>query len=129
MRRIRSASNLTRYVDEIKHYFQARRQLQFEIGDNNDNQPLKDFDVPSDEESHTSIFCTAIAANNFELKPSRLQIVRHNQFTENLTEDSNLYLFIFVQLADTLKGDGVNPEAIRLRLFPFSLRERAIAWL
>jgi len=48
MQRTRSASNLTRYVDKIKRYFLARRRLQFEMGDNNDNRPLKDFGVPSD---------------------------------------------------------------------------------
>ena len=36
---------------------------------------------------------------------------------------------MFVQYADTVKENGVSPEAIRLRIFPFSLRDRAIAWL
>ncbi|MCH87321.1 hypothetical protein A2U01_0008188, partial [Trifolium medium] len=71
----------------------------------------------------------AIQANNFELKPSLLQIVQQNQFFGNPTEDPNLHLSVFVQFADTLKSNGVDPEAIRLRLFPFSLRDRARAWL
>ena len=44
-------------------------------------------------------------------------------------DDPNLHLSLFVQYADTVKANGVNPEAIRLRLFPFSLRDRARAWL
>ncbi|GAU39887.1 hypothetical protein TSUD_397240 [Trifolium subterraneum] len=59
--------------------------------------------------------------------------VRHklqqNQFSGNPTDDPNLHLSIFLQYADTVKANGVSPEAIRLRLFPFSLRDRARAWL
>lgn len=36
---------------------------------------------------------------------------------------------VFVQYANTLKTNNVNPEAIRLRLFPFSLRDKVRAWL
>lgn len=139
MRRTKSADNLIRPIDEIERYFRVRRRLkletplesetQTEMGDANDNRPLKDFAVPSDEEPHTSIVRPAIAANNFELKPSLLQIVQQNQFSGNPTEDPNLHLSVFVQFADTLKCNGVDPEAIRLRLFPFSLRDRARAWL
>ena len=140
MRKTRSAENLGSYVDEIERYFRARRRLLFdtpsqsetqsEMGDNNnDNRPLKDFAVPSEEEPHTSIVRPAIAANNFELKPSLVQIIQQNQFSGNPTEDPNLHLATFVRFAETLKVNGVDPEAIRLRLFPFSLRDRASAWL
>lgn len=140
MRKTRSAENLVSYVDEIERYFRARRRLLFdtpsqsetqsEMGDNNnDNRPLKDFAVPSEEEPHTSIVRPAIAANNFELKPSLVQIIQQNQFSGNPTEDPNLHLATFVRFAETLKVNGVDPEAIRLRLFPFSLRDRASAWL
>lgn len=67
--------------------------------------------------------------NYFELKPTLLQIVQQNQFSGNPTEDLNLHLSVFVQYANTLKSNGVNPEAIRLHPFPFSLRDRARAWL
>ena len=87
------------------------------------------FGVPSDEEPHTSIARPVIAANNFELKPTLLQIVQQNLFSRNPMKDPNLHLYVFVQLADTLKNDGVNPEAMGLRLFPFSLRDRVRVWL
>ncbi|AES76386.1 hypothetical protein MTR_6g078050 [Medicago truncatula] len=108
MRRTCSAANLTRYVDKIGRSFRARHRLQFdtqsgfetqtEIGDNNnnDNQPLKDFDMPSDEDHHTNIVRPKIAVNNFKLKPSLLQIVQQNQFFGNPTENPNLHLSVFV---------------------------------
>ncbi|CAJ2679749.1 unnamed protein product [Trifolium pratense] len=95
----------------------------------NNARPLRDYAVPSEEEPHSSIAPPNIEARNFELKPALLQIVQQNQFSGSPTEDPNLHLSVFVQYADTIKANGVDPEAIRLRLFPFSLRDRARAWL
>lgn len=78
----------------------------------NDNRPLKDFVVPSDEEPHSSIILPMIAAKSYELKPSLLQIVQQNQFSGNPMKDPNLHLFIFVQFTDTLKSNGIDPKAI-----------------
>lgn len=44
----------------------------------NDNRPLKDFDVPFENESHSSIVNPVTQANTFELKPSLLQIMQQN---------------------------------------------------
>ncbi|CAJ2652102.1 unnamed protein product [Trifolium pratense] len=93
------------------------------------NRPLKSYAIPSQAEPHNSIAAPAIEANNFELKPSLLSAVQQNQFSGNPTDDPNLHLSIFLQYADTVKANGVSPEAIRLRLFPFSLRDKARAWL
>lgn len=65
-----------------------------------DNRPLKDFEVPSQDELHSSIVPLEIQADIFELKPSLLQIVQLNQLSGNPTEDPNLHLLVFVQYAD-----------------------------
>jgi len=44
-------------------------------------------------------------------------------------EDPNLYLSVFLEVCDTLKINGASTDAIHLRLFPFSLRDEARAWL
>ena len=44
-------------------------------------------------------------------------------------EDPNLHLSVFLEVCDTLKINGASTDAIRLRLFPFSLRDKARAWL
>ncbi|KAK2395303.1 hypothetical protein QL285_057048 [Trifolium repens] len=92
-------------------------------------RPLRSYAISSQEEPHNIIAAPAIEANNFELKSSLLSAVQQNQFSRNPTDDPNLHLSIFLQYADTVKANGVSPEAIRLRLFPFSLRDRARAWL
>ena len=44
-------------------------------------------------------------------------------------EDPNLHLSVFLKVCDMLKINGAFTDAIRLRLFPFSLRDKARAWL
>lgn len=95
----------------------------------NQNRLLKDYDASSQEEPHWSIAPLAIEANNFKLKQATLHIMQQNQLSGNPTKVLNLHFSLFVQYADTLKANGVNPEAIRLGLFPFCLRDRARSWL
>ena len=35
----------------------------------------------------------------------------------------------FLEICDTIKINGVSDDAIRLRLFPFSLKDKAKVWL
>ncbi|XP_020266822.1 uncharacterized protein LOC109842344 [Asparagus officinalis] len=93
------------------------------------NQLLKDFAAPNSQGTQSSITRPNVEANNFELKPSLLSMVQQNQFGGGATEDPNLHLSIFLEYCDTLKLNGVTNDAIRLRLFPFSLRDKARAWL
>ena len=41
----------------------------------------------------------------------------------------NVHLGTFLEICDTMKMNGVLEDAIRLRLFPFSLKDRARGWL
>ncbi|XP_062114496.1 uncharacterized protein LOC133825591 [Humulus lupulus] len=56
-----------------------------------------------------------------------LQTVR--QFSGMPTEDPHLHLRSFLEVSDSFKLQGVSEEALRLKLFPFSLRDRARSWL
>ena len=38
-------------------------------------------------------------------------------------------LQIFLEICDTLKYNGVSNDALRLRLFPFTLKDKVRAWL
>ena len=55
-------------------------------------------------------------------------MVQQNQFGGEASEDPNIHLTMFLQVADTIKFNGVDEHAIRLRLFPFSLKGKALAW-
>ncbi|MCQ7416326.1 retropepsin-like aspartic protease family protein, partial [Salmonella enterica] len=45
------------------------------------------------------------------------------------TEDPNSHLKSFLDICGTVKINGVSEDAIRLRLFPFSLQDKARDWL
>ena len=56
-------------------------------------------------------------------------MVQQSQFGGNAIEDPNAHLATFLEICDTIKMNGVNDDTIRLRLFPFSLKDKAKIWL
>lgn len=132
MQRTHSTETLEDTIEEPERYACARlflRRIRRAMVEEQNQKQLKDFALPSNEEPHSSIVNPAIVANNFELKLTLLQIMQQNQFAGLPTENPNQHLKVFIQLADTLKTNNASPETIRLRLFPFSLRDRARSWL
>jgi len=77
------------------------------------------------EESYAIIVYPTVEGNNFEIKPALIYLVQQNQFSGSPTEDPNLHVSNFLRISGTLKA---NQQAVRLHLFPFSLRDRASAW-
>ena len=55
--------------------------------------------------------------------------MEHDQFGDHPSDNPNVHLRKFLTKCDTIKLNGVSTDAIRLRLFPFSLRNRASDWL
>ncbi|XP_075479439.1 uncharacterized protein LOC142520322 [Primulina tabacum] len=51
------------------------------------------------------------------------------QFGGNALDDPNTHIADFLEICDTFKFNGVSDDAVRLRLFPFSLRDKAKSWL
>ena len=66
-----------------------------------------------------------IQANKFELEGVTLQMLHNIQFHGLPTENPNAHLTSFVEVCETVKYNGVTEEALRLRLFPLSLSDRA----
>ena len=71
----------------------------------------------------------AIQVNNFELKSITLQLLQGIQFHGLAHEDPNAHILNFLEVCDTVKYNGVSDDAIRRRLFPFSLNDKAKHWL
>jgi hypothetical protein len=58
---------------------------------------------------------------NFEVKSSLINMVQASPFCGKPNEDANAHLQNFLELWETIVIRGVMADAIRLRLFPFSL--------
>ena len=90
---------------------------------------LKDYEWPVVNENNSGIRCQTINANNFELKSALISTVQQAQFSGSPLDDPNIHLAMLLEIYDTIKMIGVNKDTIRLRLFPFSLRDKARGWL
>ncbi|KAJ4717050.1 DNA-directed DNA polymerase [Melia azedarach] len=91
---------------------------------------LRDYAIPTVNGASTSIRRPAIQANNFEIKPAIIQMIQTSvQFNGLAHEDPNAHIANFLKICDTFRYNGVSDDAIKLRLFPFSLREKAKSWL
>ena len=87
---------------------------------------LSDFTAPTSDFYGRSISISTIGANNFELKPQLVSLMQQNcKFHGLPLEDPHQFLAEFLQICDTVKTNGVNPEVYRLMLFPFAVRDRA----
>ena len=65
---------------------------------------------------------------DFELKPHLIRMAQAIAFNGKPSEDANAHLRNFLEICSTISVQGVSQDAIRLRLFPFSLVEKAKQW-
>lgn len=137
MRRARSGDLVPLDPDIDKTLRRLRRERNQQeatmMGDEGDggvvqNKALKDYSIP--QVGVSSIQRPPIQANNFEIKPAIIQMIKNMvQFGGLDSDDPNLHIANFLEICDTFKHNGVSDDAIRLRLFPFSLNSKAKAWL
>ena len=91
---------------------------------------LLDTSVPCLEGIQQSITRHSINSNNFEIKPLLLQMIQSTiQIYSLAHEDSNDHIVSILKICDILKYNGVSDDDIRLRLFSFTLKAKAKAWL
>ncbi|GJY97950.1 reverse transcriptase domain-containing protein [Tanacetum coccineum] len=76
-----------------------------------------------------AIVIPAILAENFELKVGLLQLVTSSQFHGFERNDPHAHICWFNKITSTLKYKNVPHDAIKLMLFPFSLKGAARIWL
>lgn len=70
-----------------------------------------------------------VVANNIEIKSALLAVMQQNQCGGSEAEDPNVNIANFVEICSAIPSNGVVDEVIKLRLFPFSLRDKANKWL
>ena len=89
----------------------------------------RDYIRPSFSNTQFGLVAPPIEANNFKPDSVTIQMIRERLFNGFATEDPAAHLRNFVQICDNFKVNGVPPEVMRLRLFPFSLSGKARDWL
>ena len=83
------------------------------VENNNEERALRDYVVPSINGSNSSIRRPPIAANNFEIKPTIIQMIQTSvQFGGLATDDPNAHITNFLEICDTFKHNGVSDDAI-----------------
>ncbi|KAL0411051.1 UNVERIFIED_CONTAM: hypothetical protein Slati_3694800 [Sesamum latifolium] len=93
-------------------------------------RPTMEYSFPAADGTISSIALPTVQANNFEIKPSTIQIIRSSvQFFGLPEEDPNKHLSNFLEICDTFEFNGVSDDAVRLRIFPFSSCDSAKDWL
>ncbi|XP_073277635.1 uncharacterized protein [Primulina huaijiensis] len=92
--------------------------------------PMLEYAQPSLDGARPSIVRPIVWANHFEIKPAIIQMIQNTvQFGGTAVDDPNTHIADFLEICDTFKFNGVSDNDVRLRLFPFSLRDKAKAWL
>jgi hypothetical protein len=113
----RRAEEITSLLEQPPIHLATEEATQ--MTENDENCPLKDFTAPKAIGIQLGYTVPNVAANIFELKPALLNMLSKHMFNGLAHEDLNQHLAIFKELCNTVKINGVEPEAIKFRAFPF----------
>ncbi|KAL0309863.1 UNVERIFIED_CONTAM: Retrovirus-related Pol polyprotein from transposon opus [Sesamum radiatum] len=76
-------------------------------------RPMMEYSFPPADGTTSSIVKPAVEANNFEIKPAIIQIIRSSvQFSGLPDEDPNKHLVNFLEICDTFRFNGLDRESL-----------------
>jgi hypothetical protein len=87
---------------------------------------IRDFSVPSS--NNIPVGPEVNVGEGFELKPGVIHMVQASPFCGLVSEDANSHLQQFLEIFSTFTIKRASADAVRLRLFPFSLIGKAKQW-
>ena len=119
----------------LKKHFAHTNTLQLEIklkwicssNNKHHHRTFKDYFSPLANLNTSCIRYPNLAARGFEIKPSVLNCLPTFYGLEN--EDPYNHLNNFHAICQTFKYENFSDDDVKLRLFPFSLKDRARSWL
>ncbi|KAG7552312.1 hypothetical protein ISN45_Aa06g029140 [Arabidopsis thaliana x Arabidopsis arenosa] len=85
-------------------------------------------DAPRNDNQRNGIIPPPVQNNNFEIKSGLIAMVQGNKFHGLPMEDPLDHLDEFDRLCSLTKINGVSEDGFKLRLFPFSLGDKAHQW-
>ncbi|KAL2531697.1 Uncharacterized protein Adt_05048 [Abeliophyllum distichum] len=109
---------------------QQIQQHEEEEEDDDGNMPMAQFLTPEATPDRLSIVYPAFGRNDFQLRADLINLFsNHLQFCGKVNENPNTHISRFLRMSHNFPFQGVNEDAIRLRLFPYTLRDEALEWL
>ncbi|XP_063941166.1 uncharacterized protein LOC135149396 [Daucus carota subsp. sativus] len=143
MRRSKSVGNFEP-DPEIERTFRVRRQEarkkkeEAKMTDNNNANENLHVIVPNessiqDHETPNPANCMyktpAIGATQYNINPSLIQMVSNSAFEGDIErEDPHRHLERFVQMCGSFRINGVTADQIRLHMFRYSIKGKALEW-
>ncbi|CAN6459212.1 unnamed protein product [Victoria cruziana] len=88
---------------------------------------LIEFFIPTECDRGAGGMRPRIGATHYEIKASTISMLQ--SFYSLESEDSYCHLNEFLDVCVIVKISHIEDDALRLRLFPFSLKEKAKYWL
>ncbi|KAL4339367.1 hypothetical protein GQ457_08G025210 [Hibiscus cannabinus] len=91
---------------------------------------IRDHLTPILDDLNPGIVAPEIQAAHFELKPLMFNMLNSiGQFGGSPHEDARQHIRAFLEVCNPFRQQGVHEDVLKLNLFPYSLRDRARAWL
>ncbi|CAL9029458.1 unnamed protein product, partial [Prunus brigantina] len=124
---------------ESKSYESKGSSKMAEIPNNNNNdegggalvvqprKPLREFSIPKVTDQPSCIVYPQLTIDRFELKSGMIHLLP--TYYGNSTRDPYMHIKQFFEICATIKIQGLDDEQIKMRLFPFSLKDKAKSWL
>ena len=93
-----------------------------------DNTKLCDFTNTNNNDFLSTPIAPLTDTESCEINTALLNLVMKDQFAGLPSEDAATHLNNFVDLCDMQKKKDMDNYIVKLKLFPFSLRDRAKVW-
>ena len=93
-----------------------------------DNTKLCDFSNTNNNNFLSTLIAPLNDVESCEINAALLNLVMKDQFADLPSEDAATHLNNFVNLCDMQKKKDTDNNIVKLKLFPFSLRDRAKVW-
>ena len=90
-----------------------------------DNTKLCDFSNTNNNDFISTPIAPLTDAESCEINTALLNLVMKDPFSDLPSEDAATHLNKFIDLCDIQKKKDVDNDIVKLRLFPFSLRDRS----
>ncbi|KAK4280409.1 hypothetical protein QN277_012037 [Acacia crassicarpa] len=96
----------------------------------NANKAIMEFGIPDLNKLNSAIVPLTVNVGHFEIKGIMIQMLNEaGQFGGLPSEDPHLYLKTFMEVCDSFVVLRIPSDVVRIKLFRFSLRDKARTWL